>query len=580
MIGPYFNAIFNHLWQSTIFALAVTLLALVCRNNRAQVRYWLWLSASLKFLIPFALLMALGNSFRETLPVTRIAPAFVASDVPLTMMQIARPFPGMSFAPAAPHLTDWLGSAVLTIWACGFAAIVVMRLRSWIRVRAAVQTGTLIDVGAPVEVRTSASLLEPGVFGFLRPTLLLPQGIMQTLTPSQLQAILAHELSHIRRHDNLTAALHMLVEVVFWFYPLVWWIGARLVQERERACDEAVLSLGNEPGDYAEAILTVCRLYVESPLTCVSGVTGPSLNRRIRAILTHRLAGEPRVGTKIGLAMTGLVAVAAPIVIGMMNAPLAQAQRPSLAVPSKADRRPTYLVSLGTVSANTVTVSPRLDGQLIAVNFQEGRLVQKGQLLASLDRSPYEIQLVAAQRELARDQAQLDAAGTTQGSARVHEDDAIAQLSARVQTDRARLETAERQLSYANVTAPITGIAGFRLADVGNFVHSGERLVVINQLQPIAVLFSIPEDHLPEVRTLLEAGANPTVVLSNRDGGTKIIATGRLVAADNQIDAQTATVTLKASFENKDGALFPNEFVNVRLLVACAKNAAFSPGCR
>ena len=187
---------------------------------------------------------------------------------------------------------------------------------------------------------------------------------------------------------------------------------------------------------------------------------------------------------------------------------------------------------------------------------------------------------MAAQRELARDQAQLDAAGTTQGSARVQEHDAIAQLRARVQTDRVRLETAERQLSYASVTAPITGIAGFRLVDVGNFVHSGERLVVINQLQPIAVLFSIPEDYLPEVRTVLEAGANPTVVLSNRDGSTKIIATGRLVAADNQIDTQTATVTLKASFENKDGALFPNEFVNVRLLVECAKNAAFSPVCR
>jgi membrane fusion protein, multidrug efflux system len=128
------------------------------------------------------------------------------------------------------------------------------------------------------------------------------------------------------------------------------------------------------------------------------------------------------------------------------------------------------------------------------------------------------------------------------------------------------LETAQRQLSYADVTAPITGIVGFRLVDVGNFVHAGERLVVINQLQPIAVLFTIPEDDLPEVRARLDAGANPTVALSDR-GSMKRIATGRLIAADNQIDTTSGTVTLKATFENKDGALFPNQFVNVRLFL-------------
>jgi RND family efflux transporter MFP subunit len=577
VIGPLFGEITNHLWQSTIFALAAALLTLAFRKNRAQVRYWLWLSASLKFLIPFTLLMSLGSNFWEALAAERITPEFVAPVGSLTMMQIARPFPNVSFSPAAPHTTNWVPIAIFAVWACGFGAIALMRLRGWLRVRAAVQAGTPIDIGAAVEVRSSPRLLEPGVVGFLRPTLLLPQGILQTLTPPQLEAILAHELTHIRRRDNLTAALHMLVEAVFWFYPPVWWIGAQLVNERERACDEAVLSLGNEPGAYAEAILNVCKLYVESPLTCVSGVTGPSLNRRIRAILTYRLASELRYRTKMALVTTGLAALAAPVVLGMMNAPLARAQSSSFATVGtrsgslsahgpKSDLPPAYLPALGIVSATTVTVTPRLDGQLISVNFKEGQLVQKGQLLAKIDEHSYRLQLVEAQRALATDQARLDAAAATQGSPPAQHRRESAQLKAILQTDQAKVEIAQRQLSYARVTAPITGIAGFRLVDVGNFVHSGEPLVVINQRQPIAVLFPISEDYLPEVLARLRAGADPSVVLWDRRHATRI-AIGRLGAVDNQIDTQTGTVKLKATFENKNGALFPNEFVNVYLLL-------------
>src|SRR5207249_5075322 len=125
----------------------------------------------------------------------------------------------------------------------------------------------------------------PGVVGLFRPILLLPASIEERLTMLQLDAVLAHELCHVRRRDNLTSAIHMIVEAIFWFHPLVWWIGARLVEERERACDEAVLSLGSEPHDYAEAILKVCSQYVESPLACTSGVSGSDLKKRIQAIL-------------------------------------------------------------------------------------------------------------------------------------------------------------------------------------------------------------------------------------------------------------------------------------------------------
>src|SRR5437764_157806 len=125
-----------------------------------------------------------------------------------------------------------------------------------------------------------------------RPILLLPAGIRERLKPRELQAVLAHELCHVWRRDNLTSAIHMIVEAVFWFHPLVWWIGARLIEERERACDEAVLRLGNEPQEYAEGILNVCKSYLESPLWCVSGVTGSSLKKRIQAILTGHIARD------------------------------------------------------------------------------------------------------------------------------------------------------------------------------------------------------------------------------------------------------------------------------------------------
>jgi bla regulator protein BlaR1 len=145
-------------------------------------------------------------------------------------------------------------------------AIALIRLRDWLRIRAAVRSSVLLEFPAKIEIRVSPGLLEPGVVGLLRPILLLPAGIVERLTTRQMEAVLAHEFCHVRRRDNLTAAMHMLVEAIFWFHPLVWWIGARLVVERERACDEDVLRLGSEPHVYAEAILNVCKHYLESPL--------------------------------------------------------------------------------------------------------------------------------------------------------------------------------------------------------------------------------------------------------------------------------------------------------------------------
>jgi uncharacterized protein (TIGR03435 family) len=177
-----------------------------------------------------------------------------------------------------------------------------------------------------IQVMSSPVLVEPGVFGILRPVLLLPEGITDRLTPAQLEAILAHELCHVRRRDNLSAAFHMVVEALFWFHPLVWWIGARLVDERERACDEEVLRLGSEPRVYAEGILKVCEFYLESPLLCVSGVTGSNLKERIEVIMTNRIARNLESPKKLLLAAAGFAAIAGPIAMGVLSAPAIRAQ--------------------------------------------------------------------------------------------------------------------------------------------------------------------------------------------------------------------------------------------------------------
>lgn len=323
MIGQ----ITNHLWQSTVFAFAVALVAISFRKNRAELRYWLWLSASLKFLVPFSLLIGLGIRVWDAFPAGTIAAHIAAPSVSQAMVDITQPFP-QTFAQisAVHHMTSWISIAILTLWALGFVCIVLMHTRSWFLVRAAVRTSAPMNITAAIPVRSSATLVEPGVVGFLRPVLLVPEGILEKLTPPQLEAVLAHEQSHVRRRDNLTSSFHMIVEAIFWFHPSIWWIGSKLVEERERACDEAVLKLGSEPQVYAEGILNVCKSYLESPLRCVSGVTGSDLKKRIRAILADRVGGDLNLARRVTLTIVATVALAVPIFVGLIGAPSIRAQ--------------------------------------------------------------------------------------------------------------------------------------------------------------------------------------------------------------------------------------------------------------
>ncbi len=165
------------------------------------------------------------------------------------------------------------------------------------------------------------------MFGIFRPVLIWPQRLSERLKDEHIEAILAHELGHAQRRDNLTALLHMVVEAAFWFHPLVWWMERRMVEERERACDEAVVQMGSRPGIYAESLLKACRFCVESPLVCVSGITGADLSKRVLSIMTLRLE-QMSMGKKIALALFGVLVIATPILLGQSEA----AQRVMLAV--------------------------------------------------------------------------------------------------------------------------------------------------------------------------------------------------------------------------------------------------------
>lgn len=303
----------NHLWQSTVFAMIAALLALSLRRADARARHWIWLAASVKFLIPFSLLISAGSRLQLA------HPAFSPPRLSITVAQISQPFtPPMQpvLIPAGPAAAPLLPF----LWLFGSACVLLFWFARWRRIRSIVRAATPIDLGVAVETRFTPALMEPGVFGIARPILLLPEGIVERLTSSQLRAIVAHELSHVRRRDNLTAALHMIVEAIFWFHPLVWWIGARLVAERERACDEEVLRAGSEPLAYAEGLLNVCKLCLESPLACVSGVTGSDLKRRIEVIMSARIAVKLTLAGKLLLAAAGFAAMISPVLIGVIRA--------------------------------------------------------------------------------------------------------------------------------------------------------------------------------------------------------------------------------------------------------------------
>jgi bla regulator protein blaR1 len=389
----------DHLWQSTFVAVVAGTLAFLLRKSRAQVRYWLWLSASMKFLIPFALLVDVGRRLAWTqAPIeTKAGLYFIIKEVgqpfthqPLEIHSTVLP---TAVSPSSFHLLPALAA---TVWLIGFAAVVLTRYLLWQRMSAALRQAVplregrevqalrrlerLSGVPRPTEMLLSSASLEPGIFGIFQPRLVWPRGISVRLTDGHLNAVLTHELRHIRRRDNLISTLHMMVEAIFWFHPLVWWLGEKLVEERERTCDEEVVELGHERQVYAESILKVCEFCVESPLACVSGVTGADLKRRVANIMTAPILKPLNVARKMLLSSAGLAVVAVPIWFGVVKPNPIRAQS---VANDTAGAAPEYQIT---------SIKSAQPGDLVSIFFRPDQFAATNVTLQMLIREAYGIQ--------------------------------------------------------------------------------------------------------------------------------------------------------------------------------------------
>jgi bla regulator protein blaR1 len=298
----------NHLWQSTVVAAASWLLTIVLRNNSARTRYLIWMTVSAKFLLPFSVLVALGHFLPK--PPLQISPSVYA------VAEVAeKPFANIyeasvnSSADASiswsQFVADDISAVLVGLWLTGAIVVVIIWCLGWRSARSTLRKTSLTRdgrefeilrslescgrpcVGLSLRLRFSTERVEPSLYGILQPVLVWPEQLSERLDDEQIKAIMIHELEHARCFDNATAILHALVEALFWFYPPVWWMERRLIQERELACDEAVMEFGGSADAYAESLITTCRFCVESRMSSVAGVTGGDLRKRVTGIMSR-----------------------------------------------------------------------------------------------------------------------------------------------------------------------------------------------------------------------------------------------------------------------------------------------------
>jgi membrane fusion protein, multidrug efflux system len=545
--------------RSSILILSGTLLLWVLRVKDPSIRLAAWT------------VMLAGSLVIPALTV-------VLPKVPVVVLRAtARPVeqPVVSNAPALPRMRSTQGHDVSTPFNWARAAVkmyvlvalaLLMRLCIGLAIglrllRSSRATGQATE---GIDIRESDRVASPVALGIVRPAIVLPSDWRQWHNP-KLDAVLAHERSHILRHDPLVQLLSAIHRAMLWYSPLSWFLHKRIVRAAEEASDDAAVAVTRDRALYAEVLLDFMQR--GGPRTNWLGVPMARYGRPDERI--HRILDGTVLSPGVSRwSMTTILALGSPLafVVAMAHpqsatqaqsataprVPIAATMQRIHAAEAKPSREPDYLYGLGNVTAYAVTVKPRIDGQLMSVSFKEGEVVHEGQVLASIDPRPYQIQLAQAEGQLAQDQG-FPAVNLPEG---------------RIKADQANVDNAKLQLSYAQIRAPITGTAGLRLVDPGNIVHAADAtgILIITPLQPIAVLFTIAETNLPQVRARLREGPNLSVEAWNRDNTVKF-ATGRLTALDNQIDPNTGTVKLKAVFDNKDGALFPNQFVNVRLLL-------------
>jgi uncharacterized protein (TIGR03435 family) len=346
----------NHLWQSTLFAAAVALAVVTLRRKHAGIRYALWWAASIKFVVPFAAFGAIGAAIgsRAAVHVPPPAPSFLTdiASTPFVVETASRVATTAASSTTVSAATIGWPALLVALWAVGCAVVLAVWIVRWTRAYRAVRAATPHETGREVAIlrrvenafrrggpsgppavaepkgsalrmrmRLSDATIEPGVFGIWRPVLLWPRAMSAHLSDDQIETILVHELSHVQRRDNLTALAHGLVQALCWFHPLVWWIGARLVDERERACDEAVVRAGRDRQVYAESLLKTCQFCVGAPVTCMAGVTGSDLKRRVTSIMAAPLGGRLSVAARAVFTLAVAAIVAVPVINGAAGVP-------------------------------------------------------------------------------------------------------------------------------------------------------------------------------------------------------------------------------------------------------------------
>ena len=324
-----------HAWQSTLCALVVGGFVTAFRRHRAAVRYRLWIAASLKFLVPFSWLSAAGALLGHNEHLTETAAALIGAAIPAVAVQHS-----LEVAVALPALTasDSLASsrdiawAIIAIWCCGVVFVAVRSLSSWYSVRQTIRAGTILESGREVSLlrqlerrhgtRRALALIavdrigNPGVFGLVRPVLLWPRHMSARLADEHIEAILDHELAHVRHRDNVFAAVHLGIQAIFWFSPAVWWIGRKLIDTREAACDETVLARGTARDVYAAGILRACEFGAESAW-CLAGAGGRDLKQRMVRIMNGTALRPLAVWQIAALVSVAVIGLTGPVVYGL-----------------------------------------------------------------------------------------------------------------------------------------------------------------------------------------------------------------------------------------------------------------------
>jgi bla regulator protein BlaR1 len=329
----------THLWQSTVCVGVAALLAAALARAPARTRHAVWLFASLKFLVPFSLFVTAGSylgawTWPLLTPGSSAAAHWFDRSLALWTLSATAGLPQADFKLSIDGVPL---IALAIVWACGAGALAVWRVTEWRAVSRLTRTAARLETGRvtealrraqrnsirprSIELLECTSNMEPAVVGIRRPRLLWPHGLSERLTDAELEAVMSHELRHVARNDNLSALIHVVVETAFWFHPLVWWLGSRLVSERENACDEEVLQMGTDNRSYAEGILKVCGFCLRSPGALAAGVSGgSSLSDRLERILKHSTARRLGIPLRILLAGAFIATAGAPLATGVVSA--------------------------------------------------------------------------------------------------------------------------------------------------------------------------------------------------------------------------------------------------------------------